>query len=540
MYKVMLVDDDYPVIELLEEAVRWEALGLMLIGSFENGAKALEAAEADMPDILITDIGMPKMDGLTLIRRLKERSSNLRVAILSCHSEFEYAKQAMQLQVQDYIVKDTLHPDDLVPVLERMVKSLNDEQRLHLEQHRLRHMVDRSRDAMREKWVHGAMQQPLLREEMWSQELESFGLPAVGRVIVPVVGLMHDIRKARSLFVSDENLRFAVTNVLDEVIRESEAEAVLFPYQVKEWFILHSFRPTLAISTQEEVRRLLERIGWALRRILKLQMSFVIGERSQGGRQIKQNMRALLHNDRQRFYMSRSQIVPLCPATYGSEGDIFVHYDEAIRSLHECVLKEETEQLQSQAARWMQWIAAVQYAPETVKDWTLKLLLDIRLKHQAVNSFRGVPSLNSLHKEAADIGSLHELQDWLTSHLLHAAAAYKESGAGKMRREVLEAYEYVALHMDRRIGLEDIAEHLHLNPSYFSRLFKKETGETFIEYVTRMKMERAKELLDQTARSVAQICELLGYENQSYFIKLFKSFAGMTPLDYRHRGLKVK
>jgi len=91
----------------------------------------------------------------------------------------------------------------------------------------------------------------------------------------------------------------------------------------------------------------------------------------------------------------------------------------------------------------------------------------------------------------------------------------------------------VSLHLNRKISLDEVAEHLYMNPSYFSRLFKKETGETFIEYVNKMKVHRAKELLDQTNLPVAKICEALGYDNHSYFIKMFKTVAGVTPQEYR-------
>jgi two-component system response regulator YesN len=102
------------------------------------------------------------------------------------------------------------------------------------------------------------------------------------------------------------------------------------------------------------------------------------------------------------------------------------------------------------------------------------------------------------------------------------------------RTEVLDAIHYVTLHLNRRITLDEVAEHLFMNPSYFSRLFRKETGVTFIEYVNRMKVERAKELLDQTSLPVAKIGEALGYDNHSYFIKMFRSQAGVTPQEYRN------
>jgi len=89
------------------------------------------------------------------------------------------------------------------------------------------------------------------------------------------------------------------------------------------------------------------------------------------------------------------------------------------------------------------------------------------------------------------------------------------------------------MRLNTRISLDELAEHLHLNASYFSRLFKKETSITFIEYVTRQKMERAKELLGEAKLTVGEICEQLGYDNQSYFIKTFKSLVGATPIEYR-------
>jgi two-component system response regulator YesN len=142
-------------------------------------------------------------------------------------------------------------------------------------------------------------------------------------------------------------------------------------------------------------------------------------------------------------------------------------------------------------------------------------------------------SAHTLNKEIAELDSLEQLQRWLTEYL-HSLALLAGLGAGAtVRPEVLEACRYVSLHLDKRISLEEVAEQLYLNPSYFSRMFKKETGENFIEYVNRMKLERAKELLDTTGHPIGKICEMLGYDNQSYFIKIFKAYTGATPVEYR-------
>ena len=146
---------------------------------------------------------MPRMDGLELIGRMKARNPSLRAAILSCHTEFDYAKRAMNLQVQDYIVKDTLDPDDFAPLLKRLAGSIDEERRLRAEQSRLRLMADRSLDALRERWARSAVQQPMLGAASWQAELESFGLPVDGRAILPAAGFLDDLHQARSRFVSE-------------------------------------------------------------------------------------------------------------------------------------------------------------------------------------------------------------------------------------------------------------------------------------------------------------------------------------------------
>jgi two-component system, response regulator YesN len=124
MYKVMLVDDDFPVIEMLSEVIEWEQLGVTLHSTHENGRSAFEKASEEMPDILITDIGMPRMNGIELTKQLKEINPNLQVVILSCHTEFKFAKQALNLRVQDYLVKDMFDSEEFCQVIKKIVENL--------------------------------------------------------------------------------------------------------------------------------------------------------------------------------------------------------------------------------------------------------------------------------------------------------------------------------------------------------------------------------------------------------------------------------
>ncbi|MCZ8519413.1 MULTISPECIES: response regulator transcription factor [Paenibacillus] len=532
MYKVMLVDDDYPVLEFLAGSIPWEQLGLTLIGTYENGAVALEAAQKGMPDIVVTDIGMPRMNGLELIRALKELAPRIRFAILSCHSEFHYAQQAMKLNVQDYLLKDTLDPEDMEKLLVQFRASLDEESKGAQQQKQLRQMIDRNRERHKESFIRGSIHEPILDRQAWLQEAESFGLSLQGRVCLPVACYIDDQRQARQRFVTDDVLRFAVNNILEEILREEATEAVNFTYDVLRSFILIPSQGGIKTNPYDEAVGLLTKVQSTVYTALKLKLSFLIGRTCGEPAELKGEMTGLLGSSGQRFYM-RQQSMEKKEKLIFSQADLFSSYDEAASSFRGVLLEGSAATVQPVLAYWTGYVRSERFRPETVKDWVLKLVLDLKLKLQSMQLFRNHYSVEILHRELLEMDTLDEIEAWVNGFFESSLVAARDAKVLSKRTEVLDACQYVSQHLHRKISLDEVAEHLYMNPSYFSRLFKKESGETFIEYVNRTKVNRAKELLDGTNLSVAKICEALGYDNHSYFIKMFKTVAGVTPQEYR-------
>ncbi|MDF2963256.1 MAG: two component transcriptional regulator, AraC family [Paenibacillus sp.] len=531
MYKVMLVDDDYPVLELLSETIPWNRLGLELIGMYENGAVALEAAQTLMPDVVVTDIGMPRMNGLELIRALKELQPNIRFAVLSCHSEFHYAQQAMKLNVQDYLLKDTLDPEDLQKLLEQFKVSLDEETSRYERQNQLRHMVNRNREQHKESFIRGTIHQPMLNEQSWVIEAESLGLKVMD-VYLPVICYIDNQRLARQRFVTDDVLRFAVNNVLEEILLNEEWDAVNFTYDVLRSFILFPSRGGLKTNPYDRAISLLTKLQSMVDETLKIKLSFIIGKTGSRPLELKQEMNELLGSSGQRFYMSGRSIQKKQQIEF-SKLDLFSSYDEAANAFREMFIEGKTATIQPVVSHWIKYVNKHRFRPETVKDWVLKLVLDLKLKLQSMQLFRNHFSVEILHRELLEMDTLEEIEAWMIQFFESSLVAVEGVKVLTKRTEVLDACQYVSLNLTKKISLDEVAEHLYMNPSYFSRLFKKETGETFIEYVNRMKVDRAKELLDQTNLSVAKIGEALGYDNHSYFIKMFKTIANVTPVEYR-------
>jgi YesN/AraC family two-component response regulator len=407
MYKVMLVDDDYPVLEFLSEMINWEDLGLQLQSVHGNGLSALIEAEENMPDILITDIGMPKLNGIELTKKLKVINSSLLIAILSCHNEFHFAQQALKLNVQEYIVKDNMNVEDIVQLLRKFVETLDTETKKKRNQLRLVHTIEQNKGLLLERFIHKTIHHPIHSEETWAEEAHLLGLQPNQNNMVILCFIDHYQSVIKS-FCSTELVHFLVHNVITELITNEHINAMHGQFYQNESFLFVPLNQEWDKETQK-IKIFLQMIQETFQKTFGISLLFEMGR----------------------------------PATRPND-----------------------------------------------------------IKEQMVN--------------------LIDLKD----------------SRNRINNEIASACKYISDNIHRKINMEEVAQYLHLNSSYFSRLFKKEVGETFVKYVVNMKMNRAKELLDQTNYSILEISELLGYDNQSYFNKTFKGSEGISPNEYRNRLYK--
>ncbi|WP_042461464.1 response regulator transcription factor [Neobacillus dielmonensis] len=539
MYKVMLVDDDYPVVEFLSETVQWKELGITLQSTHENGISALERAMEEMPDILITDIGMPKMNGIELTKRLKEINPDLQVIILSCHSEFEFAKQALKLQVQDYLVKDTFDPQDLYNVVLKVKESLDDKKQQTFEQLQMQHLLDRNRENVKDQFIRRTIHQTQIPEKEWFMDAKALGLELNEESYMATLLLVHDFHKVNERFQTEDMLTYALNNVMEEVMKELNWNALHFCFSPKEFILLFPYSQPINLDPFNKSYENMKKLQKALKGILNIEVSFLIGENVSNLSNLKQELSQLLNAKHQSFYMQKGSIVKRGTCVPAESEDLFSYYDKASSDFRELLLTRDESKLDPIFSKWLQLIEEKNYSPEQVKEWILKLLLDLKIRLQASHYFRSGHSMECLHQKILTCDFLCELKFLLIDYFKTLLHFLNEVYNRTKRKEILDAIGYVSAHLEKRISLEEVASHLYLNQSYFSRLFKKEMGETFVEFVTKMKVARAKELLEQTAGSVGEICERLGYDNQSYFIKLFKTHVGVTPVEYRSGKVSI-
>ncbi|ASA22868.1 response regulator transcription factor [Paenibacillus donghaensis] len=531
VYKVVLADDHFPVLEYLSTCIPWDTLGLELSASCSDGKQAWEACLLHQPDILLTDIGMPAMDGLELIQKAREVNPQLQTIILSCHGEFEYAQKAVKLNVSEYILKESLQIEHVISVLTEAVSRLEVKMISKNNYLKLEKLVTQNHSAIRTRYIRMFVEQPVWDETVWFKQAEIMGIQLQkGIPYLPVLAIPERSYELERRFGGIVNMQFVIDNVLQEFL---EIDGIVqFAITERQFILFIPFPRIIIRNLHEDFRNKFQHVQKMSKLHLRMGISFFYGDATQSLIELKKQIQALLDAQSLRFYAAEGAIMKLEPVKTTNE-DLFIHYSEILQQLRDCIQNEDNTRISTTVTDIKNYIGAKKYPVESVKSWLLKMVMELELKYIVMQNF--VNNFNSeMHQRyIREFETLDQLMEWLEGFLKDKILMLSSMWKQNIRKEVAEAKRYVMNHMGEKVGMEEMAKCLGLNPTHFSRLFKLDTGLTFIEFVTRIKMERAQDLLNQTNLTIVDIAEQLGYDNASYFIKLFRNFSGVTPVEFR-------
>lgn len=532
MFKVIIADDHIPVLTYLSTNIPWTELGLELSAACSDGGEALEACERCRPDILITDIGMPVMNGLDLIDHSRRINPRLKAVILSCHEDFQYAQQAVKLHVSDYILKESLRIEQLIAVLQQLAAHLREETALQETNRNLQDVVKQSSTAIRATFLRSLLEQPIWNETDLQRNAKKFGIHLHGSIpYLPVLAVPDRPSLLEERFGGAHNMQFVIDNALHDLLR-MEGSFVL-PLDERHAFLLFLLQRTLKRNVHDEIREELQHIQQSMNRYMRLSLSFFIGNASQNLGELKKRVLELLHIKTIRFYSGEQCIVKAAQQLETAGDDIFVHYSEAMHHFRTSILSGNKAETVAAVAKWIHHIETMRYPVDAVRSWFLNIAMELELKFTVMQNFITNFDAERLHKTIYSIDTLVHLNEWMEHFLEQKMTSMQTLRHQSMRKEIAEAIRYVLMHPGEKISMEEMANRFNLNPTHFSRVFKHETGETFIEFVTRTKMERARELLSQSDLTVHEIAERLGFDHTSYFIKVFRNYSGKSPVEYR-------
>ena len=528
MYRLMLVDDEREILNGLLEVIPFEALGFTVVCTAENGLEGVALFEAQTPDLIITDIRMPLMDGLAMCREIRRQSPTVHFIILTGHDDFEFARQAMSFKSMDYLLKP-ISSTELIDVLQEARRKLDEEFALQRDITRLR--------------VSFAESLPLLREMLLGTLLSGGAdVAAVGReapryqltltapqYAVAVMRTPTDRQALPDDLNDPELMKQAVINVTREVLSGyCPAQVFHFDGMVAVLFLL----PDAGEAAFMRVQEALDAVRKTVARFLDVTPSIGLGAPCvslEGLRACaRQAVSALDHS----VLQGDGAILCVTDIEPGSRTEQ-VASEPLLRALANAIKMGNREETQRTLTALM---AALQKpTPHNYRVYLLEIMLTLLRTARDMNAEVDIlgennTTLNALMREP-DVIKAAAILSGLSDRLLSAIQSGRASASAGLAHQ---AEKYLREHFtDPDLSLDSLCRELHVSASYFSAVYKQEQRETFHQTLTRLRMDLSMQLLTTTNKKTTEIAHSVGLADPSYFSHAFKRYFGVSPLQAR-------
>lgn len=539
MYKILLVDDEVIVRKGIRETISWAEQGFQCVGDCENGLEALEAIRNLKPDVVLTDIYMPFMDGLELARHIREEYPQTKVVILTGFDDFDYAQQAVKLNVKDFILKP-ITAAELRKVLDQIREELDREYREREDVERLRRQWQESMPLLRERFLEQLALSRIPAAER-KERMALFGLHLPG----PYYTALAVDPDGFGQHVSDpdkELLKFAVFNIVQEMVSRvqaapSQGEAPVF--RNREEKVIALLSGDSADGLYEHAQELAEDIRAAVERYLKLTVTVGIGTIADNLNRLKGAYTSSISALDYRLLRGTNQVISIMDmeGRTATLPKLSTDWEKQLVAAIKTGMAGDAEQairqmIQELKASMSGIEPSYIYIQKTIVSLIMAIndlgLTDRDVFGEHINPITHVYSLNTLE----------EIEGWLVSACHQAIRTLTESRNDYTSTQIQEAIRYIEEHYhDPDISLKTVCKHVHMSVSYFSSLFKHHTGKTFIEYLTAVRVGKAKELLATTDLKTYEIANRTGYRDPHYFSVIFKKMTGDTPTDFRNKTM---
>ena len=520
MYKVFLVEDEILTREGIRDNVDWRASGFEFCGEAADGEIALPLLRTTQPDVLITDIKMPFMDGLQLIKIVRERMPWVKIIILSGHDEFEYAQEALNLGVTAYLLKPVT-VQKLQNVLQKLAQQLDEERKKQDNLKKLQEQAEENRAALSERLLFKLLMGAVSPTEAVERG-QILGLNLIARYYLVVI-LKIELRDRSEQYKHHEYQQ--IQNVFTELTEKNPDVFVL----KGDWGDLILIMKGKTPEYLEEARDLL--LDEIRHEITKTRYQITIGAGSSKNQlaDISQSFVEALVNIQNPAGENRSGLsraVEQAELLKVDKSAVEVYLRSGVNNgfdefFHAYLGPLGENALKSNLIR--------NYIFVDVVLATARLVNDLGGEVDKV-----MPELNSLEMIMSNIESMEQLREQVYK-ILSGALAYRDSQPnGQYKNLIRQAKEHIErCYADSDLSLNEVAAQANLSASHFSVVFSQETGQTFKEYLTEIRINKAKELLRMTSLRAADIAYQVGYNDPHYFSSVFKKNTGLSPIEFR-------
>lgn len=549
MYKLILADDEEDVREGLLGLIDWDRLGYAVMETAENGKEAAELVEKHTPDVVVTDIQMPFMNGLQLSEWIREHYPATKIIILTGYEEFEYAQKAIRLGIDEYVLKP-FSAGELAEILSKVKAQLDEEmaakENVQLLTEHYRKNLPILQSLFLSSLVSRRLQETEIREKCEHYDLDLSG----DRYLVSAVRIDSAAARRESAEsggepgkgqasvslkeTNDTQLQlFAVFNIAEEIVRLQPKDRVFIHHD--EVVVISIAESGMKDRLVDRTLQLLEEIRFSVERFLKLTVTIGAGSEVERLSALAGSYEEAAKALDYRVILGGNKVIWI--EDVESRQFVPLSLDELKeKELVRCLKVGSDQELTHLLEELFSAIADSKVSYQDFQVYLLEMLTSVikvaKDLHVDLDKLFGEGA--GFLGQFAKFSHADEAKAWFLDvcmKLKHSIASDRQSSYNKL---VDEAKEYILEHYgDNEISIAKVCQHLHISTGYFSNIFKKETKTTFVNYLMGVRMEAAQDLLATTDLKAFEIAERVGFADPNYFSFCFRKKFGVSPKEYR-------
>ena len=522
MYNVLIVDDEPDICLGLSEIIDWNEAGFNVLDTATDGEEALEKFSLQKYDLLITDIRMPVISGLDLIKKIREKNLSMKIIILSGYNDFKFAKKAIEYAVNGYLLK----PIDIDELTEYLV-TIKDELDKELEEYIFSwNNINLAKNRLLLDLATGSNITPNFNKKINSYEISLKG----GFFNIALIEIDNLYSMLDKDFVN-ANLIFAVKNIAEEII---SANKMGYVYEDTNGTIGIIFNGAVAALTDEKLIECLQLIRSNVLNYIKLNITIGYGETVSSIFDIKLSHKQAKQAIELRSITDKGGIIPY-KSSYPDSNTLF-DIRWKVDNLLAAIERLSEAEVMAEIKLLVQEISQKKFTVNITKIIFYNIFFDIgnlpKKYNFTDNNFSLQQEIMDLNKDNKTF-TLEHFEKLLVGVCIKTCNFIREFQTSKRSNVVDKIQRYIKLHYAEDLSLKSISNIFYMNPVYLGRLFKNDTGDSFTDYVNKIRISEAKKMFFMDSSNISGIIEKLGFNNPEYFYRLFPKYEGITFAEYK-------
>jgi two-component system, response regulator YesN len=536
MFKILIVDDEFIIRTGIRTSIDWESIGMMIVGEASNGKEAYEKVMSLKPDIVITDIRMPGMDGLEFTKLLKESMPKVRIVIISGYNDFKYAREALRMGVNEYLLKP-IGADELIKIMLKQCEEIVRELEVIDRDTRLKSLFRENLLLIQTRFVNLVVKGERNDLQSIIEKSRELNVDLSGEEYQVVIIDIDDF------FLLTENLsdrekeqfKILIKDISEEILRPSTNSMVCFS----------EFDYLLAIinvkaSNKHNLHKIYEEIQYSVKEQQRLTVTMGVSNIYTSILDIPKAHNEALFALRNKVFKGKAKIISINDVDKTNITPQIIYPSSDEKEIINYLKIMEAEKLNEVLEKLYTNLIYTKASFDEIKNICLRLITiavsqldEIGVDFRKYNSKQFDP-----YVEIEKYETVEDIKSWMKSVFQAFIESMMNNKNEKYKGIVKVAMQYMNEHYREDIGVDYISAITYVTPNYFSRVFKKETGKSFTEYLNMLRIEKAKLLLKDLKLRVYEVSEEVGYNDYKIFTLNFKKYIGSTPKEYRENILQ--